>query len=186
MTRTMTCVCEKVLSAEDTESLIAPVKAHFDEAHADLGISEPSVRNYLEGEDRMTGPIERLERVGEIEIRPVGPEAAEDIARFFDLEVYAGNPAWSSCYCMYFFRGGAANEAWGDVPWQQNRADILDRITEGSATGALAYVDGKLAGWCNATARVEFPGSATGTMRAWARSSASQSLPPTGGIGSPP
>ena len=158
----MTCTCQLVLTAEDTESLIAPVKVHFDEAHPDLGISEPSVRNYLEGEDRLTGPTDRLDEIGEVEVRTIDAVAAEDIARFFDFEVYAGNPAWSACYCMYFLRGGSANASWGDEPWQQNRADLLARIGEGTVTGALAYVDGKLAGWCNATARAEFPGLGDG------------------------
>jgi len=163
MTRSMTCACQLELTAADTETLVGPVKAHFDEAHPDLGLTETSVRNYLEGEDRGTGPTERLERVGEIEIRPIRPDRVDDVARFFDYEVFAGNPAWSSCYCMFYFRGGGANPDWGDQTWQDNRADQMNRIVRGRTTGTLAYVDGRLAGWCNATARDQFPGLSDGT-----------------------
>ena len=72
MTRTMTCDCEAVISAEDTESLIGPVKAHFDEAHPEFEETLATIRNYLESEDRSTGPTERLATIGEVEILPMG------------------------------------------------------------------------------------------------------------------
>ncbi len=158
----MTCHCEAVLTAEDTESLIGPTKAHFDQEHPELGLTEANVRNFLESEDRATGPTERLGAIGKVEIRPVTPESGPDVMQFFDLDAFSDNPMWGACYCMFFFRGGPRNENWGEEPWAENRQDQMARISGGKTTGMLAYVDGRLAGWCNATARAEFPGLAKG------------------------
>ena len=162
MTRSMTCHCQAVMNEEDTESLIAPVKSHFDQAHPEFGLTMANVRNYLESEDRSTGPIERLEVIGEIEIRPITPESAPEIAHFFDVDAFPDNPAWGACYCMFYPRGGKSNENWGEEPWQENRRDQMAMIRDGRTTGMLAYIEGKMAGWCNATARRELPGVAGG------------------------
>lgn len=158
----MTCHCQTVLTAEDTESLIEPAWAHFDDEHPEFGLTIAHVRNYLESEDRSTGPTEHLDQIGDVEVRPITPESATDVVRFFDTDATPDNPAWGACYCMFYFRGGHANESWGNEPWQQNRSDQLERIVRGNTTGVLAYVAGKLAGWCNATSRAEFPSLATG------------------------
>jgi GNAT superfamily N-acetyltransferase len=162
MSRLMTCHCDTVLSASDTEALVGPVKAHFDEAHPEFELSESNVRNYLESEDRSTGPTERLDAIGKVEIRPITTEAGEEAMRFFDTDAFPDNPAWGACYCMFFPRGGRSNREWGEEPWQVNRKDQLARIENGKTTGMLAYVDDRLVGWCNATARSELPGFATG------------------------
>jgi GNAT superfamily N-acetyltransferase len=158
----MTCVCQAVISAEDTESLIAPVKEHFDGAHPDYGVTTTNVRNRLESEDRSTGPVDRLDEIESLEIVPIAPERAEDVGRFFDIDAFPDNPWWGACYCMYFPSGGQQNETWGEEPWQENRHSLLERIGEGRTTGMLAYTDRKLVGWCNATARGEFPSLSTG------------------------
>jgi GNAT superfamily N-acetyltransferase len=162
MSRTFSCSCGVDVTAADLDDLVLPVRRHFDEIHPELGITEVSVLNYLEAEDRLIGPTVRLEEIGAIEIRAIGPETLDDILAFFDTEAYAGNPAWASCYCMYFHVGGQSDDTWGNRTWSQNRSEQADRIAAGETTGVLAYVDGKLAGWCNATARSEFPGFATG------------------------
>jgi GNAT superfamily N-acetyltransferase len=162
MTRSMTCVCQAVITAEDTESLIAPVKDHFDQEHPDYLVSTANVRNTLESEDRATGPTEALEKIGPLEFVPIAPGSAEDVGRFFDVDAFPDNPWWGACYCMFFPRGGRQNENWGEEPWQDNRSDQMARIRSGKTTGMLAYADGKLVGWCNATARSELPSLATG------------------------
>jgi GNAT superfamily N-acetyltransferase len=162
MSRTMTCHCGALLTAEDTESLVSPVKEHFDVAHPEFGLTETSVRNYLESEDRSTGPTDRLGVIGEVEVRPITADSGPDVVQFFDRDAFPDNPAWGSCYCMFYPRGGRDNENWGDVTWQENRRDQLSRIAEGKTTGMLAYVEGRLAGWCNATARSALPGLARG------------------------
>lgn len=158
----MTCHCSTLLTAEDTEALVTPVKAHFDEAHPEFGLTSTSVRNYLESEDRSTGPVDRLDEIGEIEIRAITVDSGPDVGRFFDLDAFPDNPAWGACYCMFFPRGGHQNDDWGNETWQANRADQMDRIAAGKTTGMLAYVEGRMVGWCNTTARGELPGLATG------------------------
>jgi len=162
MTRSMTCHCQAVLTATDTESLIEPTKAHFDAEHPEFELTISNVRNYLESEDRSAGPTERLASIGEVDIRPITPESGPDVVRFFDIDAFPDNPAWGSCYCMFFPRGGRGNEDWGEEPWQENRSDQLARIREGKTTGMLAYVDERMVGWCNATARDQFPGLLNG------------------------
>ncbi|HLF42199.1 MAG TPA: GNAT family N-acetyltransferase [Acidimicrobiia bacterium] len=163
MSRVFVCSCGAEPGAADLDELVPLVKAHFDDVHPELGLTEASIRNYLEAEDRLTGPAERLERIGGVEIRAVGPDTLDDVLAFFDTEATVGNPAWAGCYCMFFPVGGDSDGVWGDRTWQENRADQAARITSGETTGVLAYVDGKLAGWCNATARAQFPGFATGS-----------------------
>jgi GNAT superfamily N-acetyltransferase len=158
----MTCVCQAVITAQDTEALIAPVKEHFDVEHPDYLVTTANVRNTLESEDRATGPLERLEDTGPVDIVPITPERAEDVGRFFDVDAFPDNPWWGACYCMFYPLGGRQNENWGEEAWQDNRRDQLARIQGGRTTGVLAYADGKVVGWCNATARSEFPSLATG------------------------
>lgn len=158
----MTCRCGVSLSADDTGALIEPVFEHFDRTHPEYGLSRVSVLNYLEAEDRATGPTDRVEEIGEVAIVPLAPEHADDVVRFFDFDAFPDNPAWASCYCMFYFLGGNANPEWGHRPWQEIRQAQFDRITAGLTTGTLAYVDDRLAGWCNASVRSEVPGRLTG------------------------
>jgi GNAT superfamily N-acetyltransferase len=163
MSRVFECGCGVAVSGTDIDDLAPQVAAHFDDVHAEMGITPIAVRNYLEAEDRLIGPTERLDSIGSIEIKAIGPDTLNDILAFFDTEAYAGNPAWGSCYCMFFPVGGReAEDIWGSRTASQNRSDQAARIEAGSTTGVLAYVDGKLAGFCNATARSQFPGFATG------------------------
>jgi GNAT superfamily N-acetyltransferase len=162
MTRTMTCDCDAVISAEDTESLIGPVKVHFDEAHPEFGETSATIRNYLESEDRSTGPTERLAVIDEVKILRMAPGSATDAIEFFDTDAFPDNPWWGACYCMFYPRGGRSNENWGQEHWQENREDQLRRIQDGKTTGMLAYAGEKVVGWCNATARANLPGLATG------------------------
>ena len=163
MSRAFECGCGVTVSEADIDDLVLPVTSHFDEVHPEMGITQVAVRNYLEAEDRLIGPTERLDSIGSIEIRAIRPDTLDDILAFFDTEAYAGNPAWGSCYCMFFPVGGReAEDVWGNRSAAENRSDQAARIEAGSTTGVLAYVDGKLAGFCNATARSQFPGFATG------------------------
>jgi GNAT superfamily N-acetyltransferase len=58
--------------------------------------------------------------------------------------------------------GGESGDEWAGRTWQQNRDDLAARVRAGTTTGTLAYVDGKLAGWCNASPRAAYPGDAKG------------------------
>ena len=163
MSRVFVCDCGVETEAAGLDELVLPIKEHFDSAHPEYELTEPAIRNYLEAEDRLTGPAERLDRIGGIEIRAVGLDTLDDILAFFDSEAMVGNPAWAGCYCMFFPLGGGSDETWGYRTWQENRAEQSTRIMSGKTTGVLAYVDGKIAGWCNATTRAEFPSLATGS-----------------------
>lgn len=162
MSRVFACSCGVETEERDLDMLVLPVLGHFDTVHPELGITASSVRNYLEAEDRMTGSKERLDTIGNVEIRAVGPDTLEDILSFFDTEVFVDNPAWASCYCMFYPVGDPPGDIWGNRTWQQNRADQAARIASGETTGVVAFVDGRLAGWCHAAARARFPGLVKG------------------------
>ncbi len=153
----MTCHCGAVMSDTDTDTLVAPVHAHFSATHPEFGLTPVAVRNYLEAEDRATGGTERLEAIGDVSVAEIAPEHADAVVSFFDHDAFSDNPAWGSCYCMFYFLGGGENPDWGNAPWQEIRQAQHDRISTGRTTGMLAFVDGRIAGWCNATARSEFP-----------------------------
>jgi GNAT superfamily N-acetyltransferase len=155
-------VCQAVITADDIESLIVPAKEHFDLVHPDYLVTTTNVRNALESEDRATGPIERLDEIDPVEIVPITPESAEDVGRFFDVDAFPDNPWWGACYCMFFPLGGKLNRDWGEERWQENRRSQIERIQAGRTTGMLAYSGERVVGWCNATARSEFPSMATG------------------------
>jgi GNAT superfamily N-acetyltransferase len=158
VSRVFDCGCGAQILGEGIDDLAPLVLGHFDVEHAELGLTLPAVRNYLEAEDRMTGSSERLESIGAIEVRPIGPETLEDILLFFDHEAMVGRPEWAGCYCMFF----AVGDGWADRTWQENREGQRQRILDGKTTGVVAYVDGHLAGWLNATARSDLLPLATG------------------------
>lgn len=160
--RAFTCGCGVEITEADTDTVVDPVHRHFTEAHPEYGLTPVAVRNYLDAEDRATGETERLETIDPIRIVPVEPAAADEILSFFDHELFADNPAWGSCYCMFYFLGGAGNHDWGNQPWQDVRRAQHDRISTGRTTGVVAYSGDRLAGWCNATSRAEFPGHRQG------------------------
>jgi GNAT superfamily N-acetyltransferase len=150
----MTCSCGEAVTAQNLETLIDPVFAHFTKVHPEWEVGRIDVRNYLEAEDRMAGrPTERLDHIGEVEIVPIEPTHADEVIGFFDRDAFCDNPAWADCYCLAYFLNADAPSR----PWQENREEMRTRISEGRVTGTLAYVDGRLAGWCNASARSEMP-----------------------------
>jgi len=149
--------CGIAVSADDVDTLMPVVKAHFDDAHSELGLTMVSVRNYFEALDRLTGPTERLTEIGPVETMPVTADQLNDFVAFFDHDAFAGLPEWASCYCMFHHVGGHTSDEWGERTWQQNREEIAERIRTGRTTGIVAYADGKIVGWCNASLRSEFP-----------------------------
>lgn len=150
------CFCGVILTGGDMDALVADGVNHFDSTHAELQLTEIQIRNYLESEKRIDGPVKRLDDIGDVEIRPISSETRDDIIEFFDRRAFADNPAWGMCYCMYHHIGGDASGPWPGRTWQQNRSDLASRIDAGTTTGVVAYVDGVLAGFCNASARSEY------------------------------
>jgi len=152
--------CEHGIDAADEVMLVPLVAAHFETAHPEYGIGETAVRNYFAARHRLTGSTERLDEIGAVETVPVAVERLDDIMSFFDHDAFAGMPEWAACYCMYHH---LPHEVWEDRTWEENRADLVGRITSGATTGVLAYSDGKVIGWCNASLRRELPARAGGT-----------------------
>ena len=102
MSRVFECECGTQVAGEGIDDLAPLVLEHFDQEHAELELTLPAVRNYLEAEDRLTGPSEPLDSLGEVEVRPIAPGMVEDILAFFDHDAMVGRPEWAGCYCMYF------------------------------------------------------------------------------------
>lgn len=155
--RTTTCFCDALLSADDAEALVPIALAHFTDAHPELGLEEHHIRDYLEAEDRVTGPAERLPEIGAIEIHETTPQRLDDVLAFFDHDAFVGNLGWAACYCMAHHVGGGGTPEWMARTAAENRAELIQRLGTGTTTGILAYVDGRLAAWCNASPRSTFP-----------------------------
>ncbi len=100
----------------------------------------------------------------EISVKELGPKLLGDYLRFFD-GVYKNdpwlntknNPWWGICYCGFFDdtrseeeRNKAPNAA------ARNRSMRAEKIQSSKANGLLAYVNGTVAGWCNAGPRVSY------------------------------
>lgn len=151
------CGCGVVLEGHDVDSLVGAGVSHYGEDHAELLLTETQIRNWVESDQRIDGPVERVDEIGAIEVRRVSSGTRDDILEFFDRRAFADNPGWGMCYCMYHHIGGGPDGEWPKRTWQENRSDIADRIDAGATTGVVAYVDGVLAGWCNASSRDQFP-----------------------------
>jgi uncharacterized protein YndB with AHSA1/START domain/ribosomal protein S18 acetylase RimI-like enzyme len=98
--------------------------------------------------------LRRLDRIGEVEVRPLGPERLDDYLDLFDNRAFADNPSWRGCYCFNFrFAGDDAAAAARSAA--DNRRDMSGAIEAGRAHGLLAYVDGRAVGWCSASPKAE-------------------------------
>jgi GNAT superfamily N-acetyltransferase len=147
--------CDTKLSGTDRAELLAASVDHFNTAHPEWGLNETSVSNWLDAKKRLTGSTERLPEIGDVEVHRVTGERVDDLLKFFDHDGFAGNPGWASCYCVFYHQDEPPMT--GGRPWRQNRAEIEERLRAGSTTGFLAYVDGRAAGWCNASPRSAYP-----------------------------
>ena len=92
----------------------------------------------------------------EIAIWTLTPDRVEDYLHFFDRDAFVDNPAWADCYC-YFYLADRAARRWEDRTHDENRAAMETRIRSGQHHGYLAYVGGKVVGWCHAAPRVALP-----------------------------
>jgi GNAT superfamily N-acetyltransferase len=133
---------------------------HYGEAHSEWGLSETAIINWLDAKDRLSGQVERLDGLGEVEVHQVSRDRIEDVLSFFDHDGFAGNPEWASCYCMFFHREDPDSN--GNQPWRQNREGLKSSLEAGTTIGYLAYIDGRPGGWCNASLRSAYPTRRTG------------------------
>ena len=95
----------------------------------------------------------------EARVEPISPERLGDYLDFFESRAFSDNPGWSGCFCFFPYHDPASGD-WAGRSAEANKAAIRDRILSAQAQGYLAYVDGKVVGWCNAAPRRLFPGLA--------------------------
>lgn len=94
-------------------------------------------------------------------VKSLRPELLDDYLDFFDHRAFADNPDWGDCYC-YFYLADPAKEDWFSRTGEQNRRSVSELIARGEMYGYLAYVEGKVAGWCHAGPKTNFSGLLAG------------------------
>lgn len=144
------------MTAPSDDEFGAAFLAHAREAHPDWAMfPDLSVRNFGEALLRLTGRRERLESIGSIVVEPVTAERIDDWLSFFDHDGFVDNPAWAACYCLEPHRvaRGTPPEAVAPSSWRDSRTQMVELLRSGEAHGYLAYVDGRPAGWVNASRR---------------------------------
>jgi GNAT superfamily N-acetyltransferase len=142
------------IEGEDLEAYGYAGLAHVRAEHADtVPFPDMAVRNYFEGEARMTGSVERLDTIGAVEIHPVAPDRIDDFLAFMDFDAMAGVPQNSGCYCLEPHELKPGEIPVPKTHWTERRAAMEQLLREGKAFGYLAYVDGRPAGWVNASKR---------------------------------
>jgi GNAT superfamily N-acetyltransferase len=159
MTATLECdFCKQAVRAPDTAGLADAFLAHVREAHMDFPYPDEAVRNYAEAKQRLTGSTERLDEIGAITVESVDAARLDDWLAFFDHDAFAGKPEWAACYCSepHTVLRGTKPEDVEPRTWRQNRATMIDLLRTGRSFGYLAYVDGRPAGWVNASKRSEY------------------------------
>jgi GNAT superfamily N-acetyltransferase len=156
----ITCeACQVELAADDFDAHVGVVLDHYTAEHPQFGLTERQVRNYLERMPMLSPATARLDEVGEVDVVPLSVEHVDDVTAFFDRDAFAGNPAWASCYCMaHHVPGGEEGDEWGERSWRDNRNELAERIRAGTTQGVVAYCDGQLVAWCNASPRCQYPG----------------------------
>jgi GNAT superfamily N-acetyltransferase len=149
--------CDEIIEADDAEAVADRFLEHAAESH-DWSYPEAALRNFArnwaEAVERLTGGTERLPEIGEITVHPVTEDRIDDWLYFFDHDGFAGNPDWASCYCREPHDPGTEDDP--ERPWTDNRAVTAERLRSGGTFGYLAYVDGKAAGWVNASPRADY------------------------------
>lgn len=148
--------CDAAIEAPDIDAVEDAFLAHG----RDHGWQYPEasirnyVRNYAEALERLTGSTERLPEIGTITVHRVDEDRIDDWLGFFDHDAFAGNPDWASCYCLEPHVGAVPEQA--ERPWRETRTKMVELLKAGKSFGYLAYVDGKAAGWVNASLRSEY------------------------------
>jgi GNAT superfamily N-acetyltransferase len=149
--------CDAMIEAGDSEAVADAFVAHAHERHT-WSYPEGAIRNYArncaEAAERLTGGTERLSAIGAITIQPLTRERIDEWLQFFDHDGFAGNPDWASCYCLEPHVPLTSEQP--ERPWRQTRAIMAERLQGGRTFGYLAYVNGRPAGWVNASLRSDY------------------------------
>ena len=149
--------CDAMIEADDADAVCDAFVAHGKTQH-EWSVPEEALRNYArncaEAPERLTGDTERLGEIGAVVVHPVTDDRIDDWLRFFDHDAFAGNPDWASCYCLE--PHVPATPELPERAWRDTRAATAGRLRGCSTFGYLAYVDGRTAGWVNASLRSEY------------------------------
>jgi GNAT superfamily N-acetyltransferase len=149
--------CDALIDAATSDAIVDAFVAHARERHT-WSTPEEALRNYArnvaEAPERLTGSTERLPEIGAITVHPVTDDRVGDWLRFFDHDGFAGNPDWAACYCLE--PHVPATPELPERAWRDARAAVAGRLRCGSTFGYLAYVDGRTAGWVNASLRSDY------------------------------
>jgi GNAT superfamily N-acetyltransferase len=146
-----------VIEADDVDAVADAFVAHGRKSHTwtyPADALRNYARNYAEATERLTGSTERLPEVGDVAVHPVTEDRIDDWLRFFDHDGFAGNPDWASCYCLTPHVPATPEEP--ERAWRETRAAMVERLRGGATFGYLAYVDGRAAGWVNASLRSDY------------------------------
>ncbi len=90
----------------------------------------------------------------QIDIRPLEPALLEDYLYFFDNVAFIDHQEWAWCYCTYYHLGKQEEErieaeSAGKLTGDVLRSIAISLVSERKLQGYLAYIDGRVIGWCN-------------------------------------
>ena len=92
----------------------------------------------------------------DIQIYKLTQDRLGDYLWFFDNVAHSDNPIWAPlgpCYCLDYCSEANAG---GDLREHEvRRAAAIDYVNRGAIQGYLAYLDGKVVGWCNANRKAD-------------------------------
>lgn len=149
--------CDASIDADTADEGVDAFVVHGRESHT-WSYPEEAIRNYArnyaEARERITGSTERLAEIGPVTVHPVTEDRVGDWLRFFDGDAFCDNPDWASCYCLE--PHVPATPELPERPWRDSRAAVAERLRGGTTFGYLAYVDGRPAGWVNASLRSDY------------------------------
>ena len=149
--------CDVVIERDALGALADAFVAHARASHT-RHYPEEALRHYAcncaEAAVRLTGGTDRLPAIADVTVQPMTRDRIDDWLRFFDHDGFAGNPDWASCYCLE--PHVPATPEHPERAWRETRATMADRLACGTTFGYLAYVDGRPAGWINASLRSDY------------------------------
>jgi GNAT superfamily N-acetyltransferase len=149
--------CDALVDADGADDVVDAFVVHGQESHTWTYPEEAIrnyARNYAEASERISGGTERLSEIGVVTVQLVTEDRVGDWLQFFDHDAFAGNPDWASCYCLE--PHVPATPELPERPWRLTRATMAERLRGGRTFGYLAYVDGRAAGWVNASLRSDY------------------------------
>ena len=149
--------CDALIEADDTHAVVHAFVAHGREKHTwsypELAVRNYAV-NYVEATERLTGSTEWLPVIGAVTVHRMNEHRVADWLQLFDHDAFADNPEWASCYCLEPHAPPTPETP--ELPWRDRREIMDGRLRCGATFGYLAYVDGKAAGWVNASFRSDY------------------------------